>query len=192
MEILSATDMDRRGSEIAERLRSGAVAVFPTDTLYGFTVDARHHSAVEKILELKQRRSPVSCIPHDLVWARSLVAENARSYFEQKIEEYRGGFTSLWPVSEGKRLLQPAVQTDALIAFRLPQHWISEFSVVHGIPLTTTSVNRTGEAPMRSLEDLDPELISGIDIVVDGGILLGSPSTLVRCDQTDFPRTERS
>ena len=192
MEILSGTEMASRGQEIAERLRNGEVAVFPTDTLYGFTADARHYSAVEKILELKQRRSPISCIPHDLAWAKELVDSSVQDCFEQKIEEFRGGFTSLWPVTQGERLLHPAVHTDALIAFRLPRHWISEFSSVHGIPLTTTSVNRTGEAPMRSLKDLAPGLKSGIDFVVDEGTLSGSPSTLVRCDQDDFPKTKRS
>ena len=191
MEIYQGSEAEAHWQELRERLQRGEVAVFPTDTIYGFTVDARNHQAVEKVLALKQRRTPVSCIPHSVKWLRGLVADPFRALFDSKLEEYRGRYTMLWPTARGEQILHPLVQTGSLIGVRRPDHWILKFAEWSGIPLTTTSVNRTGQAPMRSLETLDPELQHGIDFMVDEGLLENPPSTLVRRDSPEFSQQER-
>ncbi|SVC80183.1 uncharacterized protein METZ01_LOCUS333037, partial [marine metagenome] len=43
-------------------LENGEVIVYPTDTLYGFGVDATNTSAVQKINRLKGRVQPLSIV----------------------------------------------------------------------------------------------------------------------------------
>lgn len=170
---------------------AGQVGVFPTDTIYGFTADARNHDAVERILTLKERRTPISCIPHSLEWARTLVALDHRRRFDDHIDNYFGRYTTLWPAAQGERAAHPLVHTEELVGLRFPAHWIREFAAKSGIPLTTTSVNRTGKEPMKSLETFDTSLEDGIDFLIYEGELENSASTIVRCDDDLFESKKR-
>jgi tRNA A37 threonylcarbamoyladenosine synthetase subunit TsaC/SUA5/YrdC len=41
-----------------------------------------------------------------------------------------------------------------------------------------TSANRSGAPDVRALEDVDPKLLEGVDLALDGGPLLGYGSTV--------------
>lgn len=189
MMLFSTQELSQLWEPLITRLQAGEVGVVPTDTLYGFTADASNHEAVERILQLKQRRTPMSCIPPGIEWATRLVRPDYQSSFQENMPQYCGAFTTLWP-SHPKQHLHPLVQTPELVGIRFPQHWITELAQRSGLVLTTTSVNVTGQPPMRSLETLDESLREGIDFLVDQGHLEGAPSTLVRCDQ-DFEQQRR-
>lgn len=47
--------------ETARVIRSGKVAIVPTDTVYGIAADALNEEAVKKIYELKQRKYSNPC-----------------------------------------------------------------------------------------------------------------------------------
>ena len=49
----------------AEVLGHGGIIIYPTDTLYGFGVDARNKDAIDKINKIKGRNSPMSVIAAD-------------------------------------------------------------------------------------------------------------------------------
>ena len=61
MKVLSVDDKDaiKTASKI---ITAGGLIVYPTDTLYGFGVDSRNQSAINKINEIKKRKSPISVI----------------------------------------------------------------------------------------------------------------------------------
>ena len=61
MKILSVDDKDaiKTASKI---ITAGGLIVYPTDTLYGFGVDSKNQSAINKINEIKKRNSPISVI----------------------------------------------------------------------------------------------------------------------------------
>ncbi|HEY5342985.1 MAG TPA: Sua5/YciO/YrdC/YwlC family protein, partial [Solirubrobacteraceae bacterium] len=48
-----------------------------------------------------------------------------------------------------------------------------------GRPLLLTSANLAGGPEARTLEQVDPQLRAGADLVLDGGQLPGTPSTVV-------------
>ena len=67
MEILTQTELQLRGAEIANRIKKGAVFIHPTDTIYGLSCDASNKDAVKRIREIKNRPdSPFS------VWVPSI------------------------------------------------------------------------------------------------------------------------
>ena len=56
METLTKTELRLRYTEIAERIRNGAVFIYPTDTIYGIGCGALDKNAVEKIRRLKSAK----------------------------------------------------------------------------------------------------------------------------------------
>jgi L-threonylcarbamoyladenylate synthase len=45
--------------------------------------------------------------------------------------------------------------------------------------LFQTSANRSGDPAPSRFEDVDPNLLRGVDLAIDGGELVGAPSTVV-------------
>ena len=46
-------------------------------------------------------------------------------------------------------------------------------------PIFQTSANRSGEPPPTSFDELDPAVLEGVELAIDGGELTGMPSTVV-------------
>ena len=46
----------------AKKILKGEIIVYPTDTLYGFGVDATNSGAINQLNKLKKRNSPLSII----------------------------------------------------------------------------------------------------------------------------------
>lgn len=66
----------------------------------------------------------------------------------------------------------------------MPDHSVALVLAKHvGGALAVTSANLSGMAPARHVADLDPALVSQLDIVLDGGIARGGmASTVIRRD----------
>ncbi len=65
------------------------------------------------------------------------------------------------------------------MAIRIPNHWIRKLIAEADVPVVTTSVNRSNEEYMTSLEDLDPLIRGGIDFVLYEGKKEGMPSRII-------------
>ena len=61
MKLISVNDKNAI-SFASDIIINGGIIVYPTDTLYGFGVDARNSSAIKKLNEIKKRETPISVI----------------------------------------------------------------------------------------------------------------------------------
>jgi tRNA A37 threonylcarbamoyladenosine synthetase subunit TsaC/SUA5/YrdC len=52
-------------------------------------------------------------------------------------------------------------------------------------PVMQTSANRSGEPAVAGFGELDPRIVAGADLAIDGGALGGSPSTVVDLTEID-------
>ena len=50
----------------ADVILSGGIIVYPTDTLYGFGVDTKNISAINKLNKLKGRKGPISVVMQNI------------------------------------------------------------------------------------------------------------------------------
>jgi L-threonylcarbamoyladenylate synthase len=52
-------------------------------------------------------------------------------------------------------------------------------------PIFQTSANRTGAPAPRSFDEIDEQVLAGVDVAIDGGELIGAPSTVIDISELD-------
>jgi tRNA threonylcarbamoyl adenosine modification protein (Sua5/YciO/YrdC/YwlC family) len=170
---------DRQTIEIiATLLRSGEVAILPTDTLYGLHCSAMSEGGVEKIFALKERErgKPLLVLAASIEQAK----DELGAIIDQRDERV---LRAVWPapltaVLRLKKAL-PASAGSATLAVRIPQlDWLRELIQISG-PVTSTSVNVSGEPALYTMSELSEKVKNGVAAIIDCGPLQGEPSTLV-------------
>jgi L-threonylcarbamoyladenylate synthase len=194
MDIIRINSQQPESEMIAQAARvaqSGAVIIFPTDTVYGVGVVARAGFTPHALFELKGRDAD-KAIP--LLVANASALER---YGEEVSEVAHRLAREHWPgaltliVRASASVPSAFVAQDGSIALRVPAHPIARaLLAVIDAPLATTSANKQGDEPATSLTSLDPRLAAAA-LVIDGGSTPGvAPSTIVSC-LNDRPRVLR-
>jgi tRNA threonylcarbamoyl adenosine modification protein (Sua5/YciO/YrdC/YwlC family) len=164
---------------VVECLKQGGVIAYPTDTIYGLGCDIFNKKGVKKIYQIKQRdpRKPFAFICADL----SDVSNYAQvSNFAFKImKRYLPGPYTF--VLEASRVVPDLLTTrQKTVGIRIPDNAIA-LSIVRelGHPIVTTSVNMSGEESHCDPAVIEQQVGKQLDLVVDGGNLLGEQSTVI-------------
>ena len=182
MRVLSKEEFEKEKDIIRTSLiENNPVFIYPTDTIYGIGCNASNKEAVEKIRDIKQRKtSPFSVIVPSKEWIdeNCVVNDNARDW----IKRLPGPYTLILKVKKGyvAENISPGLDT---LGVRIPDHWFSNFAAEMDMPIVTTSVNKSSEDFMTSLDDLDTEIKSRVDFIVYEDEKKGSPSKII--DLTD-------
>jgi L-threonylcarbamoyladenylate synthase len=162
-------------------IAGGGVAVFPADTVYGLACDPSSPAAVERLYALKRRPAdkPSAVMFFALAAAFEALPEigpRTRDALEALLP---GGVTLLLPNPE--RRFGPACGPDpATLGLRVPAltAGLAALAAVR-LPVAQSSANLSGEPEARTLDAVAPELRDGADLVLDGGLLPGTPSTVI-------------
>ena len=182
MEVLTQTELRIRFEEILEKIKNGAVFVYPTDTVYGIGCNANNKNSVEKIRKLKSGRatSPFSIIVPSLDWVKKncMINENINAW----LNKLPGPYTLILRLKDQNVVANNIAPETDTIGIRYPDHWFSKIINELGLPIVTTSANKTGEPFMTSIENLDPEIEAGIEFMIYEGPKNGRPSKLVNVD----------
>ncbi len=166
---------------LEECLAGGGVAVFPTDTVYGVCCDPDDECAVKRLYELKGR-------PAERPAAVMFFAlEPALSALSELRDVERAALTALLPgpvtllLPNPRLRYRPACGPDpATLGLRvpcLPECLAALLAVAR--PAMQSSANLSGEADARRLSDVPASIRDGADLVLDGGELPGTPSTVI-------------
>jgi L-threonylcarbamoyladenylate synthase len=166
------------GAEALERcLLAGGVVVFPADTVYGLACDPDSAAAVERLYALKRRPAdkPAAVMFFSLDRALAALPElgrRARTALERLLP---GGVTLLLPNPRRRFPLACGPDPDTL-GLRVPD--VPALRGL-GVPVLQSSANPSGGADARRLADVPERIRTGADLVLDGGELPGTPSTVV-------------
>jgi L-threonylcarbamoyladenylate synthase len=186
---------------LAECVASGGVAVFPSDTVYGVCCDPDSERAVRRLYELKGRAvaRPAAVMFFALEPALAALAELSgaeRAALQALLPgpvtlllPYRGGrFAAACRPHPGGRTQGAHGGQAATLGLRVPRlpDRIQALGAV-ATPVLQSSANISGEADARRLEEVPMRLLQGADLVLDGGELPGTPSTVV--DLRDYDST---
>jgi len=164
---------------IQEVLAAGGMLAIPTESSYGLAADPRSAEGVESIYRFKARAGdkplPVVAGNLDQLARLGIDVEDPRLQV----------LASLWPaplsvVIPTRRPL-PAAGTGSSLAVRIPDHpRLVDLLTRLGSPVTATSANRSGEAPICDSDDLARRLTGWRVLILDDGPLPGgAPSTIV-------------
>jgi len=179
LEINPQDPQPRLIHRVVEILKQGGVIAYPTDTTYGIGCDIFNKKGVKQIYQIKQRdpRKPFSFICADLADA-ARYCQVSNFAFKTMKRNLPGPFTF---VLEATRLVPDLLTTrQKTVGIRIPDNPIA-LAIVRelGHPLVTTSANVSGEEPLHDPADIDSQLGRMLDTVIDGGVLLGEPSTVI-------------
>lgn len=183
-EIINAHSQDfETAILVADRLRSGAVAVLPTDTVYGIGVAVAERATPERLYEIKGRDGDkaIACLiaePGDL----SVYGADVSDYARQLARFHWPGALTL-VVKASERIPEAFRARDGSIALRVPAHPLTLAILKRlGMPLATSSANLQGCPPALEAVTLDSRLTAGVDLIVDAGAAPGGvASTIVSC-----------
>ena len=165
-----------------EVIKNGGIILYPTDTVWGIGCDATNPDAVAKIYQLKQRTESKSmiCLMNgekmmynvfkeipEVAWQildlsekpTTLILDNPRNIASNLIAEDK---------SLGIRLIKES------FCFKLLERMKK--------PLVSTSANISGQPTPLSFKEISPEIIKGVDYVVNlqHEKIAGKPSTIIK------------
>jgi L-threonylcarbamoyladenylate synthase len=173
------SEQDARRLE--ECVAAGGVAVFPTDTVYGICCDPENERAARRLYALKGRPAtrPAAVMCFALEPALELLPEMKHDERVALAALLPGPVTLL--LANPARRFAPACRVDpATLGLRVPQlpeplQALTSLSR----PVMQSSANISGEPDACMLEQVPKSMRDGADLVLDGGTLLGKPSTVI-------------
>ena len=169
----------------------GGIALFPTDTVYGLACDPEAQETVQRLYLLKRRAAgkPAAVMLFSLELALAALPElgpRTRAALEALLP---GAVTALVPNPAGRFSLAcgPDPSTLGLRVPALPP----ALAALHAVrwPVMQTSANAAGAPDARRVADVPAPLRAAADLVLDGGELPGTPSTVL--DLRAFEATGR-
>ncbi|MBI2101870.1 threonylcarbamoyl-AMP synthase [Candidatus Woesearchaeota archaeon] len=177
MRILNFEETNLERQSIIDSIINGSVFIHPTDTIYGIGCNAQNSDAVKKVRQLKGRAaSPFSVIAPSIDWINEncIITKESGEW----LSRLPGPYTLILRLKKEcvAKEVNPGLRT---LGIRIPNHWIRKLIADAEVPVVTTSVNRSNEDYMTSLEDLDPAIKSGVDFAIYEGKKEGKPSKLV-------------
>ncbi|HMC06014.1 MAG TPA: Sua5/YciO/YrdC/YwlC family protein [Solirubrobacterales bacterium] len=166
----------RARAELERCVANGGVALFPADTLYGLACDPSRRAAIERIHELKGRDDGK---PSAVMFFSPLAMRELLSTLGHRTREAIGvllpGPVTVVVRNPG-RLYPLACREDPE---RLGVRLIDGPLAGAGCAIFQTSANRAGEPPPSRFGEIEPEILAGADLAIDGGELGGAPSTVI-------------
>lgn len=171
-------DSPREIARFREILSSGGVAAIPTDTFYALAADPGNELGVKRVLEIKRRDDGKPLLV--LCSSRKDLEELGVAADSRKLDR----FLKIWPAP--LTVVLPVGRTIAAsrgvrsLAVRIPASDPVRALIRAVGPVTGTSANRSGAAPLADPGAVAAALGSEIDLLVDGGTTPGGdPSTLL-------------
>ena len=158
-------------------LENGEVIVYPTDTLYGFGVDATNTDAIHRLNRLKGRIQPLSIVLESVEHIHDFA--EFKGEIEIEINNlFPGAYTILLPAESNA--LSPFVQNGSPnIGVRIPDHFFPVKLVkMLGEPIMTTSINRHGNDPLNDVTQVEIDF-PNVDIFEDSSHTPSKGSTIV-------------
>lgn len=177
-----ARELDADAADAFERcIADRGVAVFPSDTVYGLATHPESAAGMERLYALKRRRPdmPSAVMLFSLAAALDALPElgpRTRAAFERLLP---GPLTLIVPNPARRFPLACGPAPDRL-GVRVPAlGGALEPLASVGAPVLQSSANLHGGADPRRLADVPREIRAAADLLLDGGELPGTASTVV-------------
>lgn len=154
----------------------GKIIIFPTDTVYGVGCIYKDMIGVEKIYQMKKRDygKPLPVLCADISQVETI----------GDLPKYAYQYTPNWPGA--LTIICNKKVEDGTIALRIPNSDISLKILNRFGPMSTTSVNYSGEKELNDVDEIYNTFNEAADyLVTDKAVLSKTPSTIISCLEED-------
>lgn len=169
----------------------GGVALFPADTVYGLATEPGSREGVERLYALKGRRPDRPAAVMFFRVALALAAlpelpEPTRAAAERLLP---GAVTLLVP-NPARRFPLACADAPEVLGVRVPR-LEGPLAPLAGMtrPVLQSSANLSGAKETRRVDEVDDGVRAGVDLILDGGELPGTPSTVIDLTAYDSDRS---
>ncbi|MGB0167045.1 MAG: L-threonylcarbamoyladenylate synthase [Luteibaculum sp.] len=169
--------------EAARVIRQGGVILCPTETICGFSCDARNEEAIKRIFEIKKRPESKSLLC--LFSSDAMINRHFQDVPEAAWELMELATTPTTVILNNPIGLAPNIAApDNSLAIR----WVKSGSAYElikqvNVPLVSTSVNLSGESPFLTTKGVPGYIKDQVDFVLteeEGEFGTGIPSSIIR------------
>lgn len=166
-----------------QALKRGGIVIYPTDTAFGIGCRIDSHAAVDRLIRIKKRivgnAMPilVSGVPMALAYLNhpSIIVRRFMNVY------WPGALTIVAPCIK-ELVYSPIRGAGDTVGLRMPNHkMVLAIITAIGVPIIGSSANFSNHPTPFIQEDLDPELVNLVDIVVPGRCSVRQASTVVDC-----------
>ncbi|HZI03885.1 MAG TPA: L-threonylcarbamoyladenylate synthase [Archangium sp.] len=179
IEVNAEFPQPRHIQRAVEILSSGGVIAYPTDTYFGLGCDLGSKKGIEKLYQLKgrDRKKPLSFLCPDLSDVAKYAHVSNFAYRTMK-SLTPGAFTF---ILEATRLVPEAMMSkQKQVGIRVPDSELARaLAAALGRPIVTTSATDAEGEPLIDAKDIKDALGHGLDLILDSGVRLMEPSTVV-------------
>lgn len=165
-----------------EVIKEGGIILYPTDTVWGIGCDATNPEAVAKIYKLKQRAETQSmiCLMNGEKMIYNVFKEVPETAWQ--IIDLSENPTTL-VLDQPRNVAPNLIASDNTLAIRIVKEPFC-FKLMERMkkPLVSTSANISGQPTPKSFKEISPEIIKGVDYVVNlhHDKIAGKPSTIIK------------
>lgn len=176
------SDINSEVHNAYEVIKNGGIILYPTDTVWGIGCDATNAEAVAKIYKLKQRDDSKSMI----------VLMNGEKMMYNVFREIPDVAWDILDLSEKpttlildnpRNVAANVIAEDKTLGIRLVKEPFC-FKLMERMkkPLVSTSANISGALTPKSFKEISPEIIKGVDYVVNlqREKICDKPSTIIK------------
>ena len=165
-----------------EVIKEGGIILYPTDTVWGIGCDATNAEAVAKIYKLKKRAETQSMIV--LMNGEKMIYNVFKEIPEvawQIIDLSEDPITLV--LDKPRNVAANLIAPDQTLGIRVVKEPFC-FKLMEKMkkPLVSTSANISGQPTPKSFKEISPEIIKGVDYVVNlhREKIAGKPSTIIK------------
>jgi tRNA threonylcarbamoyl adenosine modification protein (Sua5/YciO/YrdC/YwlC family) len=164
----------------ADQLRAGKLVVIPTDTVYGLTCGITHQDAIRRVYDLKKMdpKKPLSILVADMPTIGRYARGLSTPAFRVLKRVLPGPYTFIFEASQ--EVPKIMLRKRRTIGIRMPDHAVVRALLAKlNEPLLTTSIRNPDDDFVNDPVEIEERYAGQIDLVLDGGLLLPIPSTIV-------------
>ena len=169
--------------KIVEIINSSGLVISPTDTVYGIMGDALNKESIKNIYDVKHRdyKKPLILLMSSIDMIKEYTLDISEDEMNLMKKFFPGCMTLL--LRRNSKVDGMICNNGKYVGVRIPDNK-DLLSIIEklGRPVFSTSCNISGNDVVRSVDEIDEEIISKVDYIYDGGYIDSVSSTVVRID----------
>lgn len=175
-------DINQEIHNAFEVIKNGGIILYPTDTVWGIGCDATNPEAIAKVYQLKKRTETQSmiCLMNGEKMMYNVFKEIPEVAWQ--ILDLSENPTTL-VLDNPRNVASNLIASDQTLGIRIVKEPFC-FKLMERMkkPLVSTSANISGQPTPKSFKEISPEIIKGVDYVVNlhHEKIAGKPSTIIK------------